>query len=183
MRGMIIGGFASQRWYYTPLRHLLRRDGLDVSVLDPGPLGLNVWSLETFLSYAVPQLVGVDYLIGHSLGGIQSILLADLFPDQIQRVFAVGSPVWGTPIKLYEQAIMRLLGATPEVFRLFQEEMVPRVAHKLVVLSSKEDTVAPETACVVNAARNYSVDGDHLLIPYRHATRSIIRAELTQVQS
>lgn len=183
MRGMVIGGFALQRWYYAPLQRILRAEGLDVSVLNPGPLGLNVWSLETFLSYAVPQLEGVDYLIGHSLGGIQSILLADLFPEQVQRVFTMGSPVWGTPIKLYEQAIMRLLGVTPELFAAFQEIIVPRVASKLVVLSSKEDIIAPETSCVVNTARNYTVDGDHLLIPYRRETRSIIRAELAQAQS
>lgn len=81
--GFIVGGFASAKWYYKPLQWWLTDEGFSVDFIHPAPrfdlLGLNVWPLEVFLSNAVPaieKMPGEVFLVGHSLGGIQSILLA-----------------------------------------------------------------------------------------------------------
>jgi pimeloyl-ACP methyl ester carboxylesterase len=189
--GFIVGGFASMKWYYKPLQWWLQKEGFHVDFIHPAPrfdlLGLNVWPLEIFLANAIPAVNSISddlFLVGHSLGGIQSILLADLFPDKIKKVFAIGTPVWGCPLKLYEEAICSLLNVPPEEFKRFQQEVVPRNAKKIVTVSCEDDMLAPRQKCVIEGASNYVVTADdegisssHLLLPYLTATIKIISEE------
>jgi hypothetical protein len=190
--GFVVGGFASVKFYYKPLQWWLAQEGFSVDFIHPSPrfdlLGLNVWPLEIFLHNAVPAVkkkTGDLFLVGHSLGGIQSILLADLFPDKIKKVFAIGSPVWGCGLQMYEDAIRTLLNVPADEWRRFQEEVVPRNAHKIVTVSCEDDILAPRPKCVIEGAKNYVVDAEgpqglsssHLLLPYLAATIKIISEE------
>jgi hypothetical protein len=196
--GFIVGGFASVKWYYKPLQWWLEREGFRVQFIHPGPrldlLGLNVWPLEVFLSNAIPAVNTLPedcFLVGHSLGGIQSILLADLFPEKIRKIFAIGSPVWGCGLQMYEDAIRTLLNVPPAEFERFQKEVVPRNASKIVTVSCEDDLLAPREKCVIDGAKNYVVENSavdpygrmkglsssHLLLPYLAATIKIISEE------
>lgn len=186
-RALITGGFATVKWYYLPLKRALMQAGFDAELIHPGPLSLNIWPLEMYLSNAFRLIQSIDddlILIGHSLGGIQSILLADMFPDRIKRVFAIGAPVWGCPVKMYEDAIRTLINVPEIEFDRFQQEIVPRVADRLVTISCENDTLAPTPCCLVETAKNYCVQADsagvsasHLLLPYLPVTVSIIAQE------
>lgn len=192
--GFIVGGFASAKWYYKPLQWWLTDEGFSVDFIHPAPrfdlLGLNVWPLEVFLSNAVPaieKMPGEVFLVGHSLGGIQSILLADLFPHKIRKVFAIGSPVGGCGIPVYEDAIRTLLNVPPAEWERFQKEIIPRTAKRIVTVSCENDTIAPRPKCVIDGATNYVVEvaadvspdlaASHLLLPYLTATVKIISEE------
>jgi hypothetical protein len=195
--GLIVGGFASVKWYYLPLKTWLEREGFRLQFIHPAPrfdlLGINVWPIEVFLSnasVAVNNATDDLFLVGHSLGGIQSILLADLFPDKIKKVFAIGTPVWGCPLKLYEEAIRTLLNVPSNEFERFQKEVVPRNASKIVTVSCEDDNLAPREKCVIDGATNYVVENSadpygsikglsssHLLLPYLAATIKIISEE------
>lgn len=191
--GFIIGGFASVKWYYKPLQWWLKREQLEFDLIHPGPFGLNVWPLDTFLSYAcsaIERTQGDLLLVGHSLGGIQSIYLADLYPDRIRKVFAVGTPVWGCPQKVYEDSIRTLLNQPIKEWERFQQEIVPRQASKLVTISCENDLLAPRSVCVVAGATNYVVTADneglsssHLLLPYLNATLRIICDETRAIEN
>lgn len=189
--GFIVGGFASVKWYYKPLQWWLAQEGFSVDFIHPSPrfdiLGLNVWPLEIFLTNAVRAIENTRddlFLVGHSLGGIQSILLADLYPDRIRKVFAIGTPVWGCPLLMYEDAIRTLLNVPPVEWERFQKEVVPRNAKKIVTVSCEDDMLAPRPKCVIEGASNYVVTSDeqglsssHLLLPYLSATIKIISEE------
>jgi hypothetical protein len=194
--GLIVGGFASVKWYYLPLKTWLEREGFRLQFIHPAPrfdlLGINVWPIEVFLSnasVAVNNATDDLFLVGHSLGGIQSILLADLFPDKIKKVFAIGTPVWGCPLKLYEEAIRTLLNVPSNEFERFQKEVVPRNASKIVTVSCEDDNLAPREKCVIDGATNYVVTADeqglsssHLLLPYLAATIKIISEETHAIE-
>jgi pimeloyl-ACP methyl ester carboxylesterase len=195
--GLIAGGFASVKWYYKPLQWWLEREGFHVDFIHPSPrydiLGLNVWPLEIFLSNAIPAVNAIKddvFLVGHSLGGIQSILLADLFPDKVRKVFAIGSPVWGCALQMYEDAIRTLLNVPQPEWERFQKEVVPRNAHKIVTVSCEDDMLAPRSKCAIDGAANYVVTADeqglsssHLLLPYLAATIKIISEETHAIVS
>ena len=184
---LIAGGFASIKWYYLPLKWQLEKAGFTTALFHPGPGGFNVWPLDVFLRNAVSVLDQVRedvYLVGHSLGGIQCVYLADLYPDKVRRVFTIGTPVWGTPQKMYEDSIRTLLNASEETWTRFQNEIVPRQASKMVTVSCENDILAPRPVCAVEGASNYVVVADedgvsasHLLLPYLDATIKIITEE------
>lgn len=184
---LIAGGFASIKWYYLPLKWWLEKAGFRTGLFHPGPGGFNVWPLEVFLRNAIRTLDQINedvYLVGHSLGGIQCVYLADLYPDKVRRVFAIGTPVWGTPQKMYEDSIRTLLNASEQEWSRFQNEVVPRQASKLVTVSCENDILAPRPVCAVEGAINYVVEADadgvaasHLLLPYLDATIKIITEE------
>lgn len=192
-QGLITGGFATLSYYYLPLRWYLRQAGFEADFIHPGPLALNIWPLETYLRNAVDALSAIDgdcFLVGHSLGGIQSVLLADLFPEKVKKVFTVGSPVHGCPVKLYESAILTLINVSQAEFEMFQQEVIPRVANRIVTISCENDTLAPSEVCAIEGAANYKVEADdagisasHLLIPYLPATVQIISEETRAIPS
>jgi hypothetical protein len=171
----------------------LGREGFSVDFINPGPLSLNVWPLELFLSNAVPAIRDLPedvFLVGHSLGGIQSVYLADLFPDKIRKVFAIGAPVWGCALKMYEDSIRTLLNVSEAEWARFQKEIVPRNAKNIVTVSCEDDLLAPREKCVIDGATNYVVTADeeglsssHLLLPYLTATIKIISEETHAIDS
>jgi len=186
-RGYLIGGFASWKYYYLPLTYLLEKQGLIVNLLNPGPFGVNIWPLATFEKEArkVLERESEVFLIGHSLGGIQAVWAASLFPEKVKKIFAIGSPLYGSPWPVYEDGIRTLLDVSPERFDHFRNTIVPSFASRLVTISCPHDIMAPVDKCSVPGAANYIVKtGDdfvatsHLIIPYLSASLSIIQKEL-----
>lgn len=190
MKGYIIGGFASLKHFYIPLRHLLYKHGLNTELLHPGPLGLNIWPLATFEQNAQSTLSksrGKFYVIGHSLGGIQAVRLAELYPKRVEKIFAIGSPLLGSPWQVYEDGIRSLLDVPKDEFDRFRNEVIPRFSERLVTIASPRDIMAPIDKCSVPGAKNFVVDTgeeflstSHLVIPYLTASIKIIVDELSQ---
>ena len=189
--GFLIGGFASITFYYKPLQWWLAREGFSVEFIRPGPLTLNVWPLDRFFEIARPVLEKAPdpvFIIGHSLGGIQAIMLADMFP-KVKKVFTVGTPVWGCSVKMYEDAIRALLIVPDELWDRFHNEIIPRQANKIVTISCKDDLLAPQEKCVIEGAlANYVLQTDevgasssHLLLPYLTSTVKIITDEIKAI--
>lgn len=190
VRGYIIGGFASLKQFYIPLRYLLNKRGLDTELMHPGPLGLNIWPLAVFEQNALATLSKSKekfYVIGHSLGGIQAVRLAELYPKRVEKIFAIGSPLLGSPWQVYEDGIRSLLDVPKEEFDRFRNEAVPRFADRIVTIASPRDIMAPIDKCSVPGAKNFVVDTgeeflstSHLVIPYLTTSIKIIVSELGQ---
>jgi pimeloyl-ACP methyl ester carboxylesterase len=188
MVGYIIGGFASLKWYYAPFMYLLKKRGLTVELLNPGPLGLNIWPLSVYEAEVKKAFAHIDapiFLIGHSLGGIQAVWAAAMFPQLVKKIFAIGAPLYGSPWPIYEDGIRTLLDVTPEVYDKFRYEIIPQFASRLITISCPHDVMAPVEKCVVPGAKNYVVDvqetfvpTSHLLIPYLSSSLNIIQREL-----
>lgn len=190
VRGYIIGGFASLKQFYIPLRYLLNKRGLNTELMHPGPLGLNIWPLAVFEQNALATLSKSKekfYVIGHSLGGIQAVRLAELYPKRVEKIFAIGSPLLGSPWQVYEDGIRSLLDVPKEEFDRFRNEAVPRFADRIVTIASPRDIMAPIDKCSVPGAKNFVVDTgeeflstSHLVIPYLTTSIKIIVSELGQ---
>lgn len=186
-RGYIVGGFASHKVYYLPLKYILDSRGFDVELLHPGPGGLNIWSLKTFEEEArkgLPKDKPI-FLVGHSLGGIQAVWTAYLYPN-VERVITIGSPVHGSPWQMYEDGIRTLLDVPKCEFDRFKNEIVPAVSSKIVTISCPYDIMAPVERCQVEGAKNYIVKTreefvttSHLVIPYLQESLKIIEKELS----
>jgi pimeloyl-ACP methyl ester carboxylesterase len=178
--GVVIGGFATFGQYYIPFRRRLAQRGVAVSIMSPGPLGLNIWPISVFQRYAEKILAdpSVTVFIGHSLGGLQAIWLADQMPN-VRRVIAIASPVHGFPWPSYETSVRALLGASDDFMAKFREETVPRVAPRLTTIASPADDIAPPTLCTVDGAENHLFDGlDHILMPFAEPVLSLITHEV-----
>jgi esterase/lipase len=172
----IVGGFATFGVYYAPLRRCLAERGIDATILSPGPLGLNVWSLAVFDRYTRPivEAARESILIGHSLGGLQALWLADQM-QSVRRVVAIGSPVHGSPWIGYEAGVKSLLGVNDAIMADFRNRVVPRAAKRLVTISSAMDDIAPPDSCIVDGADNLVVvDLDHILLPFVEPVLSMI---------
>jgi len=186
-RGYIVGGFASHKIYYLPLKYILATRGFDVDLMHPGPGGFNIWPLKMFEDNAngtIPQKEPV-FLIGHSLGGIQAVWAAYTHSN-VERVITIGSPLYGSPWQTYEDGIRTLLAVPKSEFDRFQNEIVPAVSSKIVTISCPYDIMAPVERCQVKGAKNYIVKTreefvttSHLVIPYLQESLNIIEKELT----
>lgn len=188
MRVFVIGGFGTFKQYYIPLRYLLSSKGITLELLHPGPLGLNIWPLRMFEKSTYPLISSLKEpvtIIGHSLGGIQAVRLAELYPDKIKKIIAIASPIHGSPWPVYENGIRTLLDVPTEEFDRFREQVVPSVAQKLVTISTPHDMMAPIDKCTVEGAKNYVIDtGEdfqstaHVVIPF--LVVDVIEKELRQ---
>lgn len=186
---VIVGGFASIRFYYILLKRILEQRGYHVSYVNSGPFGLNAWPLHVFLEDAkrrIEEIPGEIIGIGHSLGGIQTIWLGSLFPDKITKIFAICSPVWGAPIRFYEDVVLELLSVDRSEFERFKREIVPSLASRVVTVSSPNDGIAPTKYCAIPGAKNYEITkydvifpSPHLILPFCPATMQIIDNELS----
>lgn len=186
-RGLIIGGFATSKYYYKPLQWRLQQAGLDVSLAHPGPFALNIWPLEIFLANTMATLESIDedvFLIGHSLGGLQALYLADRFPEKVKRVYTIGTPIWGCGVPIYEEVIRTLVNVPENEILRFREDLIPRVASRVVTISCDTDNLAPSPLCVIPGAQNFHLKIEdishsmaHLLLPYVSATLGIIRED------
>lgn len=190
---IIIGGFASVKWFYKPLEWWLSEAGLRVEIVSPGPLTVNVWPLDVFLGLVAPKVRDADEpitIVGHSLGGIQAMLLAAMYPEKVKKIFALGSPVWGCPQTVYEEMICTLINVSKDDFALFQHDMIPLIAQKTTTIACMDDSIAPPEKCEIPGASNFIVEADkdnatasHLLLPYLHVTVEIVLREIHALES
>jgi pimeloyl-ACP methyl ester carboxylesterase len=189
-KAYIIGGFGSTIFYYLPLKKRLERLGVSCNIISPGHFGLNIWSLRQFEERAAKILLespGKISLIGHSLGGIQAMWLAFNYPDKIDKIFAISSPVQGSPLKMYEGVILRILDVPKDLWTAFQQTGLQVISSKIVTLSSSKDLIAPTESCMIKGAKNYQINinvscltpSPHILIPFLPLTAKCIVSEIS----
>lgn len=193
MRGIIIGGYASIRWFYYPLKSWLMEQGVDCEILPHGFFGWNVGDMGRFLGEASEIVLAQTepiFLIGHSLGGLQSMWLASHFPKNIQHVFAIASPICGLENSTQQENFLHALNVTNEQFVALRDVHVPHIKNRITTVSSEKDIVCPANQCYIEGADNNVVEmtererrlfpalSTHLVLPYLNATKQCILKRL-----
>ena len=197
--GFIIGGFASIRVFYLPLKHWARDElDLECRILPDGLMGFNVGDVGKFLGNASTYLAFAKEpvtLIGHSLGGLQSMWLATQFPDKVERVFAIASPIHGLKNSRRQRLLSNHLNVPQEQFDALRKVLIPRVLDKIVTISTETDVVCPPEVCYIEGAGNHLVSltrfeqrifppvSAHLMLPYMSGTRAILKEHVWKTPS
>lgn len=164
---LFVGGLFSFPHIYKALAaHLERTVGLPVkfpkigtALLDSNrlPLATSLHLLRKEIRATMQAGKRIEALIGHSLGGIQAAVMLPEFPE-INHVFLLGTPIWGMPHwYLLRQAASYFLKINidrPPIHLLKLRDSLPRVAHRLVTVSSESDTIAPPAYCYISGAQN-----------------------------
>lgn len=193
-RGFIIGGFASIKWFYFPLKCWLRDNlNVDCRILPEGFLGWNVGDIGKFFGTASQILLKEEnpvYLFGHSLGGLQSIWLASNFPTQVKHIFAIASPIKGLENPRKQAAFLKSLNVTSEQFTALQVVQAPKVCGRITTISAYGDIVSPPSVCYLEGADNrivsmnenerklYPLISTHLILPYLDETKKCVKEKI-----
>jgi pimeloyl-ACP methyl ester carboxylesterase len=186
---LVLGGFLSHPYYYAPLGRMLARRGYAVhfdDVFNARPLRAHVARLRTRVDRIVQASGSPLRVVGHSLGGIQAMVLLLEQPDAIGQVIAVASPVvGGTPWQPLQRLVERVLRVRADDTRVLERRLAP-YASRITTISSPHDLVAPPAACTVSGAANVVLtsvpDSDHALASHggvifmRAAVRAIMHA-------
>ena len=158
---LVLGGFLSHPAYYAPIGRTLGRRGYVVhfdEAFNARPLLAHVAELRERVDRIVQASGAPLRVVGHSLGGIQAMVLLMEMPETIGQVIAVASPVvGGTPWRPLQRLVERVLQVRAEETEMLRRRLVP-YAHRIVTISSPHDLVAPPATCAVEGAANLVLD-------------------------
>lgn len=156
---LVLGGFLSPPFYYAPLGRSLTRHGYRVhfdDVVNVQPLRRHIARL-TARAEAIADASGSALrIVGHSLGGIQAMVLMLERPALVAQVVAVASPVaGGTPWQPLQRLVERVLGVRARETRVL-ERRIAAYASRITTISlpRDRDLVAPPETCSVEGATN-----------------------------
>jgi pimeloyl-ACP methyl ester carboxylesterase len=158
---LILGGFLSHPYYYTPLGRLLRSLGHTVhfdTTFNARAFRTHVAELAARVD-AIADAAGAPVrILGHSLGGAHGIALLDVRPETVAHTIAIASPIHGgTPWR----ALQRL---ADRVLRISQQEALalrtrlPALASRITTVAATHDPIAPPAACAIEGATNHVLD-------------------------
>lgn len=183
----ILGGFGAPDVFYTPLTWWLHLHGITAYVLSSGTSGTNIHDIGTLPARFEETRYSPCILIGHSLGGIQSVWLADNFPT-VQHVITLGSPLLGCPIPWFESFVRTWIGASEELQEEFVKNILYRVAPRLTTFTTDRDILAPPSSCERVGRENHilhtpwQMTGEiaHLSLPYWPKVRTKLLHSIRQ---
>ena len=95
-------------------------------------------------------------IVGHSLGGIQGAAALAQWPE-IPFLFAIGSPIWGTPWLPLARFASSCLGfdiKNPPPHFIQMRERLPLISNRIITFSSPGDIIAPPRRCQISGATN-----------------------------
>ena len=201
----IIPGLFGSDFYLWPLRRWLSRIGLRASTsglwLNAGCPDRLTWEVQSWIDRQGSRDRKLA-LIGHSRGGILARALAARLGSRVSHLITLGSPVgvasaYAQPSGLGQipyqtmNALARASNAAralldpncrfPQCGCEFVRNLAQAPAPETTVLSiySREDSIVPPEASVVEGARNVEVTGTHTGLVYNPAVyREIARALL-----
>lgn len=191
---LIIPGFSATPEFYSPLAGFLREKGFNASVVNMGDeiIQANIFSLldaveilKKNINSAFEKYNIYPILIGHSLGGLQALLMLRYFPKTPQ-VIATGSPLMGSDLKFLENFIRHVLKVPPNIESYFNILLphLPDFANHIVTISSWSDKVAPPDRCRLSLAYNVVIRQSdeilncHIGLPFLQRTKEIILSVL-----
>ena len=157
---LVLGGFLSHPYYYTPIGRLLRGLGHTVH-FD------RVFNARAFTRHVAALAERVDEIatatgqpvrvIGHSLGGIHGMALLDTCPDLVAQVIAIGSPIEGgtpwTALQRLAERVLKIRSSEVQALRL----RIPEWADRITTISATHDMIAPPHACRIAGATNHVI--------------------------
>jgi pimeloyl-ACP methyl ester carboxylesterase len=160
-RVLILGGFGSVPRAYTDLACYLRLLGFRTEVANFG--WLNVSSLQRQTELLMKNVLEflqkhgrIDYIIGHSLGGIEAAALLPLFPD-LKHIFTLGSPFNdGTPWRIVEFGARISIAPLPMTRNLLKQivDAAKPFADKITTVGSVYDLIVPPSHAAFPMAKN-----------------------------
>lgn len=175
---MLLPGLGASERLMLPLRAHLRKHGFNAHLwglgtnLGPRTAGPNLeLLLERILAFTAEVAGQPISLIGWSLGGIMSRLIALRRPDLLRQIITLGSPAdadpaWTNAGNLYKT----LTGADEqdEVTRGFQEELKSPVTVPVTAIYSKTDGVVNWEGCLDSnpATHHIEVSGSHTSLAF-----------------
>lgn len=163
---LILPGFMAPPFVYNSLALYLRSIGIFACIGRYGIINLpnyrrQVKKLRESADRFREKFGRIDYVIGHSLGGIEAVALLPRYSSEIRKVIAIASPFnEGTPWRIVE------IGATLFVVpQPVQREVLGSIirrakpfAEKIVTVSSVHDKLVPPTQAQFPGARNIIID-------------------------
>jgi len=193
--GLILPGFGAPSPVYNDLGIYIVSAGFGVHVAEYGVGNLpnltrQIRLLTHNAKWCVQRWGRLDYVIGHSLGGLEALWLLSRYPT-LKRVFAISSPITNPTRAIRWGAV---LGIAP---RHVQKKILARIIRrtnghkeKVVTISMENDWLVPPESGALEGAKNVVVLGD----PSEHGplqthtagvdsprVREIIRQELEAV--
>lgn len=168
---LILPGFMAPTFVYNSLALYLRTYGIFAAVGRYGLLNLpNYRRQARVLKQSTDRFKRkfgrIDYIIGHSLGGLEAVALLSQYPYEIKKVIAIAAPFnernsW----KIVKFGANSFVVPEPMQRRILSKIIRSGVsfADKIVTISSVHDKfVSPEQARFPGA-RNIIVDGDEVI--------------------
>jgi len=189
-RVMVLPGFMAGDQSTLPLRRYLSRQNYRVHGWE---LGQNTGAVEQqeallerferFLS----ELPGTVSLVGQSLGGVYSRLLALTWPDRVRQVITLGSPFASPGPNTVNSAVSRLFqymsGLSVTEMRDQMLALSGRLPVPTTAIYSKSDGVVHWTSCVEETgagAENVEVLGSHSGMGFNPLVLYVVADRLAQ---
>lgn len=128
-------------------------------------------------------------LVGWSLGGLQSRLLAHEHPEMVRQVITLGSPFRGDPFAVAIHRLYALVSgedvASDKIWERFKGDSVPPIRVPTTAIYSATDGIAPSENCidpVCPDTRHIEVGGSHLGLTHNANAFLAIAEELSRVR-
>ncbi len=154
---LVLGGFLSHPYYYTPFGRILGQQGYDVhydEVFNAQPFKAHVIGLSERVRRLADTAGAPIRVVGHSLGGLQAAALLLECPEAVGRVITIASPiVGGTPWRPLQRLAERVLGVRAADTAFLLAGLAP-YAGRVTTISSPQDLVAPPSVCTIEGATN-----------------------------
>jgi pimeloyl-ACP methyl ester carboxylesterase len=153
---LVLGGFLSHPFYYTPLGRALERRGYAVHFDDAFNARAFRSHVETMRARvrAIADAAGTPIaIVGHSLGGLQACALLAEEPDHVAQVVSIAGPIGGTPWQPLQRLAERVLEVARGDGAILARAVAPYVG-RVTTISSPLDLIAPPDTCAITGARN-----------------------------
>ncbi len=150
---MVVPGFYGGELSIAPLKQFLRYQGHRSYSWGQG---LNRGNINAFISPLIEKLHTLNSkyerpvsLVGWSLGGIISRELARHFPDRVEQVITLGSPVIGGPKVTALKRLSPLFGWNQEdIEEDMRERFKTPIERPITAIYSKADGIVAWQACI-----------------------------------
>ncbi|MFC3094911.1 alpha/beta hydrolase [Alteromonas sediminis] len=188
---MLAPGYMTDEWSMRPLKRFLT--SLNYQAFDWG-LGRNRGQVDKYIAHMAEHIrhcqqsydiVQPFTLIGWSLGGVISREVARLYPDLVQEVITLGSPISGGP--KYTALANRYASRETIDLDEFEKEVLSRnrkgISQPVTAIYSKTDGIVGWQAArdIYNTqARNIEVKATHLALGVNTSVWQIIAKILAE---
>ncbi|QGZ43306.1 alpha/beta hydrolase family protein [Pseudoduganella flava] len=163
---LLVHGFGANGGFWTPLRALLRREGISHDTVDLEPLGAPIDDYVEHVERAIGRLRAATgapriVLVGHSMGGlVVRAWLRRHGTAGVARIVTVGSPHHGTGLAaLGIGANVRQMRLDSPWLAQLDKDDAPHRALITSIWSWHDNIIAPQTSSRLDGAKNIAFAG------------------------
>jgi pimeloyl-ACP methyl ester carboxylesterase len=153
---LVLGGFLSHPFYYTPLGRALTRRGYAVhfdDAFNARAFRSHVQTMRARVREIADAAGSAIAVVGHSLGGLHACALLAEEPDYVAQVVSIAGPIGGTPWHPLQRLAERILEVEAGDGAVLARAVAP-YADRITTISSPLDLIAPPDTCAIAGARN-----------------------------